>query len=666
MKQKAFTKKADIERVVGYLTFAVFVIQISYLLIFNLIFMQKVIDFDSSSMMLLAREMGKQGTLFPKDYGYQTTLDLHGMTILTSILYRVIGNIRIAQGIANDIIILVFVYLLYCVLRRTETAGAMKNLAAILYFVPWTTGQLGYMRMTFLAGAFYTHRLIIPVLIISIILDQEKNIELKKYIGRFIYMVPVCFITCLSSGPYTLLCSIAPVIAYELVRCFCTDDYSWVKTKRFVTEIIALAASAAGVVAAKAVDFVGHGSQMNMINSTRMMENISSCIIGIFGLLGGTVDTKDISLGSVQSVYMIVGVCFTLLLLVSLIYCSGRMIKKKDNSFLSGYALFLVFVNLAVYFLVDTRYASDDFEYRYHIITLGLAFFVFAGVLNDIREYLKVRQYYIVVFLVLTVIGLMLLMGDAKLLMYNRKYNIDEMKQINSFLEDNNIGTAIVCGNGDNDQKMGRTLRPYSESVLYLPMKEDLKDTGLVLWGGPKRGLDNAEQTGRVAFVTKEEYLDRLPEYITDRLTYKNTFESYSVYFADESFFDFEAGLNAREDSMIDFPYTPGYVIVNGVLNPNGELESSGAEGELIKADYSGVEGNWEYDVIADIECGKAEVKLYSNGELIADSLAEPGAGSICLKDISLNGGEKLSFIVHEAEGTKINIKKIVMKRIVR
>ncbi len=47
--------------------------------------------------------------------------------------------------------------------------------SCILYFIPYSVDQLGYLRMLYTAGAFYTHRMLMPILLLGILSDIEKG-----------------------------------------------------------------------------------------------------------------------------------------------------------------------------------------------------------------------------------------------------------------------------------------------------------------------------------------------------------------------------------------------------------------------------------------------------------------------------------------------------------
>ena len=92
--------------------------QIAFIMYMNLFRGYTMIDFDSSSAYMHEMEMGSQGKLFPSEYSYQASLDLDGAAVISAFLYHFAGNIFLARGIANNLVVLLYIFVVNSVLRN--------------------------------------------------------------------------------------------------------------------------------------------------------------------------------------------------------------------------------------------------------------------------------------------------------------------------------------------------------------------------------------------------------------------------------------------------------------------------------------------------------------------------------------------------------------------
>ena len=163
--------KSKIDKLIDKTILIALIAQIIFIFCMNLFRTYTIIDFDSSSAYLHEIEMGTQGKIFPEEYSYQASMDLDSASILSAFLYHFTSNIFLARGIANNLVVLLYIYIIQCILSNLALSVRWKRFCILLFFIPYSMTMLGYCRMLFTGGGFYAFRALVPLLIISLILD---------------------------------------------------------------------------------------------------------------------------------------------------------------------------------------------------------------------------------------------------------------------------------------------------------------------------------------------------------------------------------------------------------------------------------------------------------------------------------------------------------------
>lgn len=187
-------------------------LQILFVIYTNLFRIPITIDNDSAKLFLHAIEMWENKTFFVPDWTNMTTLEADCALLLAAPIYGVIHNIYISFGIANIIIMFLYLYIISALLCRMDITKPYRIAALGLILIPYSFGQLNYYNMTFFAGGQYAVKALIPLLLIWLLTADEKE---EKNISWYL-IAALCSILALvsgiSSGPYVLLCGIVPVV----------------------------------------------------------------------------------------------------------------------------------------------------------------------------------------------------------------------------------------------------------------------------------------------------------------------------------------------------------------------------------------------------------------------------------------------------------------------
>ena len=220
------------DRILDKIVLIALIAQIAFIMCMNLFRADTIIDFDSSSAYLHEMEMGSQGRIFPSEYSYQATLDLDSASLISAFLYHFTGNIFLSRGITNNLVVILYIYVVNCVLLRLSVSARWRRFGILLFLIPYSMIMLGYWRMLFVGGGFFAFRALVPLLMISLILDLDAKRRFREYAFRMILMLVIVFLGGLSSGAYLLLCAVCPLILWEIVRAFLKGDYGLIRSDR--------------------------------------------------------------------------------------------------------------------------------------------------------------------------------------------------------------------------------------------------------------------------------------------------------------------------------------------------------------------------------------------------------------------------------------------------
>ena len=634
--------------------------QIAFIMYMNLFRGYTMIDFDSSSAYMHEMEMGSQGKLFPSEYSYQASLDLDGAAVISAFFYRFTGNIFLSRGIANNLVVLLYLFVVSTVLKKLSLSETWRRFGILLFFIPYSMYILGYWRTLFTGGGFFAFRALTPLLIISLILDKDKGI--KEYALRAVLTSFIVFLTGLSSGAYVMLCGVFPLILWEGIRAFIKGDLRELRSKRMLPGMIMLLASAAGIALQKAVGFSSAADSKVILNSRKWTDALLSSFAGIFELFGGLTTHEGVRLFSLEAAGTAVDFAVTLVLIGAIIYTLVTCIRKRSISDMKGYIFSVMLLNGFMFAFLDLKYGDTVFESRYHLIPMLPSFFLLAEILNELPENkgLKSLQVRSLQTLIVGLFLVSMLYGDAEWLYAKTALKSAELTELNRILEEEGVDTAFIVGEDSKD--LGRKIRVYSRDVHYIVVNDGAESAFRTTWGGTTRYLDNSMQQGKTAVIATDKAYLTLPEYLTSDMEYLRDYDGLKIYTADESRFDCVGGVLEEKDRVVDFPYSPGYSYENAELSREGALIMKEGGGSLM-AEYPSAVGIWDYTVYYDrTDSPKGafiEIKAGDNEPVRVEM--DPSKNTAEVHGVVMTGGERVSFLISAPEGTAI--KRIEISR---
>lgn len=651
-----------IDRILDKVVLILLIVQIGFIMYMNLFHADFIIDYDCSSAYMHEIEMGSQKKIFPTDYSYQSSMDLDGAAIVSAFLYHFTQDIFVARGIANSLVVILYIFIINCVLANLDISLRWKRFGILLFMIPYSMIMLGYWRMLFVGGGFFAFRALVPILIISLILDIEKGNALKKYAFRLLLMLTILFLTGLSSGAYVVMSAVCPLILWEMVSAFLKADYKCLRSKRTVVAVSAVCAALVGIVAQKTYGFSSTADVKYILTSGKWIDALLSSFAGIFELFGGLTIHENVKLFSLEACGTAINFIVAWILIASIIYTLCKCIKKRDISNMNGYILSLMLVNILMFCFLDLKYGETVFESRYHLIPMLPAFFMLVIMLEDCSKSKILHRVQIQTIHVLT-IGIFIasmLYGDAQWVYAKTALESDKLVELNRIIEENGVNTAFVIG--DDNKVLGRKLRVYSRDTHYIILNDGAKSAWQTTWGGTTRYLDNSMHDGKTAVIASSKAFKTIPEYLVKDMEYLTEYDGLQIYIGDESKFDCVGGIVAGKNKLVDYPYSPDYIYENAKLDNDGFLVMNNGGGTL-KSSYPCDDGKWEYIIYYDMpdENGEAFVDISVEEDNQIRVNLNPAENSVCISDIAMKKGKILSFYIEATEGTVI--KKIELNR---
>ncbi len=636
----------------------VLIAQILFIMCMNIFRADTIIDFDSSSAYLHEMEMGAQGKIFPSEYSYQASLDLDGAAFISAFLYHFLGNIFLARGITNNLVVLLYIYVIWCILSNLSISVIWKRFCLLLFLIPYSMIMLGYWRMLFAGGGFYAFRALVPLLIISQILDIEKRKSFRKYVCRTVLMLFIVFLTGLSSGAYVAMCAVCPLILWEIVNAFLQGDYRNLKSKRMVIAVAAILASGLGMLVQKLVGFSSAADTKYILTSSKWADALIASFAGLFELFGGLTTHEKVKLFSVEAIGTAVDFVVTCILLVAIIYTALKCIKKKEISNMYGYVFSMMLLNAFMFSFLDLKYGGTVFESRYHLIPMLPSFFMLSMLMEELpqKEYLNKIQSGSIHFFIVGIFIASMLFGDAQWVYAKTANECDKLVELNDIMEKEGITTAVVVG--EDSKGLGRKLRVYSRDVHYLVVDDGAKSSYRTTFGGTTRYLDNSMQQGKTAIIATPFSYKTLPSYLISDMKYFMDYAVLQIYISDGSKFDYVSGPVVGKNKVVDFPYSPGYTYENAELNDEGFLVME-KNGGVLKASYASVSGIWKYTVYYDFTDGtdtseEAYMEIQIGNNELKRIKMDFATGCANADGVVMAEGENVQFKLCAPGGTKI------------
>lgn len=635
------------------------VIQIGALAVFNLTRLPYESNYDSSCAYAQIVEMWRQKRILLKDWAYQTTLGIDSPVLLGVLFYGITKNAFTAFGLANIVTVIVYAFLFYDILKQADVAKNMRLLAVLFLLTPYSTGQLGYMPMLFTSAGSYAYKLLVPLLLIDILVRMHKGQEIKKYWYLILFATFFVFDTAVSSGEYILLCAVLPLIGYEILHVLIGNDIKQIFNKRLGFLILESAIYVVGIKVGRRTGIIESvGSQMMLTKAKHFPSVIAKCLTGIFQLFGGIPDYEDIPVTQTYGMMYLFRFFLAAVILASWIYLLKHLKENEKYKELVGMITCIFAVNLIVLIFANVNYATETFEYRYHLISMIPMILLTSIAASDLWEKRKLLEQTVV----LATIALLLFINVYGYKNYMKDcYNYQgDMQAITLTAEQEGVHLIITIGS--ESISMGRCMRNVNPNVEISTWGGYNHGVG---WGASTYYFDNAHlKTPYMVLMTQKEY-ELMPKQIAKQLEEVQVFGIFRLYRVKENVLDGDNTL-PQSGTNRDFCYSSGYEYW-GKMESDGNVLSSGKKETVLRSNKKKIEKDAAYDIVVHYEVLKSKEDSAATfrvrnaqDEIIAEQEMPKDATKITIKDVSvITGMEWVRYRINAEKGSKIRIRSI-------
>lgn len=635
------------------------VIQIGALAVFNLTRLPYESNYDSSCAYAQIVEMWRQKRILLKDWAYQTTLGIDSPVLLGALFYGITKNAFTAFGLANIVTVIVYACLFYDILKQADVKKNMRLLAVLFLLTPYSTGQLGYMPMLFTSAGSYAYKLLVPLLLIDILVRMHKGQEIKKYWYLILFATFFVFDTAVSSGEYILLCAVLPLIGYEILHVLIGNDIKQIFNKRLGFLILESTIYVVGIKVGRRTGIIESvGSQMMLTKAKHFPSVIAKCLTGIFQLFGGIPDYEDIPVTQTYGMMYLFRFFLAAVILASWIYLLKHLKENEKYKELVGMITCIFAVNLIVLIFANVNYATETFEFRYHLISMIPMILLTSIAASDLWEKRKLLEQTIV--LVTIVLLLFVNVYDYKNYMRDCYNYQGDMQGITLTAEQEGVHLIITIGS--ESISMGRCMRNVNPNVEISTWGGYNHGVG---WGASTYYFDNAHlKTPYMVLMTQKEY-ELMPKQIAKQLEEVQVLGIFRLYRVKENVLDGDNTL-PQSGTNRDFCYSSGYEYW-GKMESDGNVLSSGKKETVLRSNKKKIEKDAAYDIVVHYEVLKSKEDSAATfrvrnaqDEIIAEQEMPKDATKITIKDVSvITGMEWVRYRINAEKGSKIRIRSI-------
>ena len=329
----------------------------------------QMIDCDAAKLYSHAAAIWDAKTLFVPDWRYITTMELDCALLFALPFYGVTKDLLVSFACADEILYLLWTALCFALAERLlprEKAFEGGVLGSLLLLTPYGIGVLQYANMMYLSGAQYSIKVMLPLLLIWLLLEQNPSSPPWYSWGLLVVYLAGCVLTAMSSGIYVAAMGLAPVLLV----------FAWVWLRgnfrlTLYTMLISLGSVVAtlmGLVAARIKGISVKGGKMLLASDVNLADNVKNCVVGFFRLMGAVAGEVSVTRLSGMAQLVCYGICVGLI--VVLLHSTVVAVCKPQNeqTMQTWYFTMPAVWNLALLCILDTRYGDAYFEIRYHLI----------------------------------------------------------------------------------------------------------------------------------------------------------------------------------------------------------------------------------------------------------------------------------------------------------
>ncbi len=668
------TEKFKLTWIEAALLFAV-LLEFCFVLFANLKLIPVTMDNDNAKLFTHAIEIWNTKQIFIPNWVNETMLELDTSLLFALPIYGMTGDIYLSFGLANIIILLAFYFFTASLLKRMNQPLYVRIIACGLLTIPYSFGQLLYFNMMFFSGGFYGIKVLLPFMLIWLMTTPEKERKILFWIIAVI-TTGFTFLFSISTGPYSLLCAIFPVVItylwFEIGKMSKGKELfsKWLFSIKNLILYAQGIAALAGISIGNRMQVDSTGSNMRILDYHDFVTNAQYLISDYFELLGSFPNGAE-KIMSLKGISSFAHFLLALLALIAIIVVSAQHFKrlKATNEIAmsqeSGYYLVMVFLWNTLVLLVCEIMGQCRYLLMGLVPMIPMIAIFYKDLVIKIRGTVQRGILHLAFFGLIAVAAILsdhqIMKDDCNppMASENAKYN-EVVKILDSYPE-----KQVFLW---NDPGYSEYLRVYDyksgrEYLAYMP------EEGGVFVHDYYEDRTDASTFADDHILLISDYLgsiNDLPEYLKNCYEEVDGYQNIHIYRAKENRMDGVSGFRTNAHS-IDYCYTPGYTILSGAIDENGTLVAMGAGESILNSPWFYVDTpdlsiTMDYEVIeGDGEVGRLEVLNGDTQEVVAAVSLEKGGKQAQIRE-NLDG-QNIVLRVIVNDGATIRISKFTYDR---
>jgi hypothetical protein len=226
---------------------AIFIFEIAFIIFANLFLGDYFSDFDTSVYYEATREVWRTKSILLKEFQYQRQLLVGTNVMLAAPLFGLIGNARVAYGIANCISTFIFVFVLKRLLNDLNLSKVSRIFTLCLILTLHAVHPLFYGGTMFVGSAGYVWTAICTVMLLSICIKFENGYTFKDQRLFCLIFILISISVSINSGLLYFACVIIPLILVYCFKFLSEEKFDNLKKPKYLFILISFFASLFGL-----------------------------------------------------------------------------------------------------------------------------------------------------------------------------------------------------------------------------------------------------------------------------------------------------------------------------------------------------------------------------------------------------------------------------------
>ena len=537
---------------------------------------QMVYDPDAAKVFYHTAQFWKQKTLLIPDWDYMTTAEWDCSSLLALPVYAVTQNIFLSFSLSNIINLLLFVYILFSLLKNCHVSRNTAFLTIAFMLIPFDWGSLSYSNVLFFGAGQYIYKTLLPLWLLNLMTSPVSR--------KSLYGIKLCFffalylISIISSGIYVFICGVFPVLLFDL--------WGYVKDRKdifkgLILPAIVLILTALGLYLQRLFNLETLSDSMTLVLLKNFAAQFAANIESVFALFAALPLKETLNVNSLAGgVYALKTALVVFLLIIGLIPI--RRIVSITDSAQSSAAFTVEYLDCILaalfcwnFFILQLTSPTA----RYQLIgVIPLILSCGLTVSRWISKNKAIVVSFVFSFLILFISAYHWKNGITGL----RSYYPDYYNSLSKLADEYDVDCTIML----NDSGNAELARAFDLDKNYLNANQfqhnDPTTFALKNFDISRKYDDRQYLPDRHMLLTyMNSYFDDLPSYIKCHYTKLGTFNEDDIYISDVNLFDGHVGPRASYETT-DFPFSYGYEFDHS-MDDNGFFPSGDAR-EIVKS----------------------------------------------------------------------------------